>query len=350
MDIKVAITRNTKRKGRYKKVATYMGRLIKIIEQNPWIYAYLEYEGRCERDIAKAAFSNDGRWLSEAPDCITDDKELVCLALKNGGNFEDISERLQHDKEVIMCAIEHEVICLDEIDEDYLEDLEILYKAVACNPYDFTYFVEELQEDRDVAYNCVKINSRVYEYLNDELKSDWEILEEAVRNGVPIDWLEKDEVRVKGYEDVVSDPELVLCAIKHNGGNQLRFACEEIRYDKEIAEFAIKQGLTMISCLSEKMKSSKAVVRRVFKNILQSYHVQYATRCIHELPSKVIMNEDFMLELIKDNPFVFKEISHYGKYDNLDFFVKAYKINPQTIKYMASYMKKEVKDAIKGEV
>lgn len=322
--------------------------LIEIIEQNPWIYEHLNDNVKSNREIAKAALLEDGALLEFAPDCITDDKELVCVALESDYVFKYASYRLQHDKEVIMYAIEQGRVFMDELDEEFMEDLEILYKVVQCLPHYFTYFAKELREDREVVLNCIKIEGKIYQYLNDKLKADWGILEAAVRQGLPLSWIVRD--KVESYEDVINDPELVLCAIKHNGGNELCYASEEIQHDKEFGEFALKRGLTNIACLNEKMKASKAVVRKIFKNILVNGFEEFESKCVHDLPDKVKMNEDFMLELIKDNPFVFRELSRYGKYNNLEFFIKAYKTNPQTIKYMVSYMKKDVKDAIKSEV
>ena len=208
--------------------------LIEIVGQNPWIYEHLNYDVRSNRKIAKAALMEAAEMLEFAPDCITDDKELVCLALEGAWVFSYASYRLQHDKEVIMYAIEQGTVSMDELDEEFLEDLEILYKVVLCMPYEFTNFVEELREDREIALNCVKIDGRIYQYLNDELQADLDIVEEAIRHEMPLSWISKD--KVEGYEDIISDPELVLCAIKHNGKNELLYASEELRNDKEFVE------------------------------------------------------------------------------------------------------------------
>jgi len=328
----------------------YLIKLAEVIEERPWIYKYLSDEVKADREIAKVAFKKDGSMLEFAPDEFKNDKEMVLIAVDTGDAYLYASDELQHDKEVVLLALEWDSAILEEFDEEFYEDLEVMYKAIYMDAENFEYLVEELQEEKDVAKKCVSLNCDVYDYLCDELKGDREIIETAIQNGYLLaGFLHSTE----NYKEIYEDKELIALAIACNGGNELCLAAKDIIESGEFAEKAITKGLCKIEGLNKQRRYDKKTVKAVFANMSDESIARKTAVNVMGLPVELLLDDDFMLELISDNEYVFQAMTKEWFRENSKreinvkvdtaFCKKASKANPKTIKYMSNDMKKSVK-------
>lgn len=325
-------------------------RLLNLVSEKPWIYKYLSDEVKENRKVTETALKSSGDALEFAPDKFKSDRELVLMAVETGDAFLHASEELQHDKEIILKALEWDSSILEYLDEDFYEDLEIMYKAIEIDADNYEYLVEELQEDKDIALACLKLNCNVFEFLCDELKEDGEIIEVAIKNGLSLKYIVKE---IKDFEDIISDTSLVATAIKHNNGDQLEFASDELKNDKELIDYAIDHKLSMLSNIGKESLEDKTILRKFFQSPHSLENSSSTSKNIFAIPKEFLLDDDFMLELITDNEYIFQamysnifqkvfERNIPIKTDVL-FCKKAYQANPKTLKFMNNNMKKYVK-------
>ena len=328
----------------------YFVKLTEVIEEKPWLYKFLSDEVKADREIAKATFKKDGSMLEFAPDEFKNDKEMVLTAVDTGDAFIHASDELQHDVDVILLALEWDPVIIEDIDEVFYENLDVMYKAIYMDAENFEYLVEELQTDKDVAKKCVSLNCDVYNYLCDELKEDREIIETSIQNGYLLSgFLHSTE----NYKEIYADKELIALAIERNGGNELCFASNDIIESGKFVEKAITKGLSKIEGLNKERRYDKKTVKAVFANMSDESIARKTAVNVMGLPVELLLDDDFMLELITDNEYVFQAMTKEWfqeksqrevcvKMDTV-FCKKASKANPKTIKYMSNDMKKCVK-------
>ena len=326
-------------------------RLLNLVSEKPWIYQYLSDEIKENRKVTETALKSFGDVLEFAPDKFKSDKELVLMAVETGDAFLHASEELQHDKEIILKALEWDSSIIAYLDEDFYEDLEIIYKAIEIDADNYEYLVEELQEDKDIALACLKLNCNVFEFLCDKLKEDGEIIETAIKNGLSLEYIVQG---TKDFEDIISDTSLVATAIKQNNGDELKFANNELRNDKELIDYAIEHKLSMLSSIGKESLEDKAILKKFFQNPHSLENLESTSKNIFAIPKQFLLDDNFMLELIKDNEYIFQELysTIFQKIfkrnipikNDVVFCKKAYQINPKTLKFMSNNMKKSVKE------
>ena len=325
-------------------------RLIEVIKERPWLYEFLSDEVKADRDIAKEAFKIDGSMLEFAPDEFKNDKEMVLMAVDTGDAFLHASDELQHDLDVILLALEWDSFIIEEVDEEFYSNLDVMYKAIEMDAENFEYLVEELQEDKEVAKKCVTLNGNAYDYLCDELKEDRDIIQIAIKNGYSmkgfLDSTEKNK-------EIYGDKELIELAIECNGGNELCFASDAIIESGEFAEKAIAKGLCEIKALNEQRRYDKETVKAIFANMSEESMEGETVANVMYLPTELMLDDDFMLELIGENEYVFQAMTkewfqEKSQRENcvkedITFCKRASEVNSKTIKYMSNEMKKSVK-------
>lgn len=325
--------------------------LLKLVEEKPWVYRYLSDEVKSSRALTEAALKSSGSMLEFAPNEFKQDKELVLIAVDTGDAFIHASEQLQHDKEVILKALEWDSYIIEELDEDFYEDLEIMYKAIGINAECFEYLAEELQGNRDIALACVKLNCDTYDYLSEDFKKDTEIIETAINGGLTLRSITQT---IENPSQITGDRNFIVTAINNNDGNQIQYATNELRNDAKLAEYAIEHELHILSHIGEDLRKDKSILRKYFKSPYSLKNPRATLQSVLYIPRELILEDDFMLELIADNEYVFQSMYRDSFHDifkrnmpisiDVTFCKRAYQVNPKTLKFMGNNMKKSVKD------
>ena len=304
-------------------------KLKELLEQEPWVYEFLAWEYK-------------------------EDKELAIAAVNNGDVFELLPEELQEDKDVLIAALEYDDALLEQLDESVLEDMDIVRAAIAVFPYNYESLPEDMQKNREVALECVKVRGDVLECLCEELRQDEEIMEEAIRYGADLKEIAGgvlNSVSEAGMK-LLKNKELVKIAMENHGGNQMCYAAKELWENKDLAEFALEHGFCFLRKLPEHMAANKELVKRVVQNIPVKDYAD-AIFQVYSIAEELRNDEAFMLELIGLREEIFRLILRCKKGEGMEtcfpfavdaaFCKKAYQANAKTIKYMSREMKAVVK-------
>lgn len=331
----------------------FLAELVHLVSEKPWIYRYLSDEVKGTRKIAEETFKASGDLLEFAPEQFKADKELVSIAVETGDAFLYASEELQHDKEIILKALEWDSCIIEELDEVFYEDLDVMYKAVEMDAENYTYFPKTLQKDKEIALACVRRNCETYNFLCDKLQNDDEIVENAVKEGISLADISEN---AKNYQDIVGNKEIVLQAIKQHNGDQIVYASDALKSDAEIIEYALEHELTHLFYLNSECLMNQAVVRQFFKNPELRKNASKTIENVFEIPKALLLDDEFMLELISYNEYVF-QVMYKDVFQamcgrsipvkkDVAFCQKAYQLNPKTLKFMGKDMKKNVNPTV----
>ena len=132
-----------------------------------------------------------------------DDEEIAENAIKvDISNFEYISDRLKHEKRLIL---KMNPIPLELVPEDLKDDKEIVLESIKRNELTFAYASERLRSAKEVVLEAVNIDARCLKYAGQECRDDKEIV---------LNTISKYPLLIKFASDKLKDDEdIVLMAI-----------------------------------------------------------------------------------------------------------------------------------------
>lgn len=171
------------------------------------LYEHLPEELKKNREVALAAAgyseltkgTNDVYKIMELPEEFRKDKTFVIEFLRRNGHqliglslakkeeFPEL-EKLYHDKDVIMAAVESTPRSIQALPKEFVNDREIILKTVGKDGFYLSYwsyngrmnfgeeFDKNLCDDIEIATEAVKQNPKAIEYVGDKLKNDPRIL------------------------------------------------------------------------------------------------------------------------------------------------------------------------------
>eukprot|EP00933_Yihiella_yeosuensis_P005013 TRINITY_DN109430_c0_g1_i1.p1 TRINITY_DN109430_c0_g1~~TRINITY_DN109430_c0_g1_i1.p1 ORF type:complete len:256 (+),score=57.23 TRINITY_DN109430_c0_g1_i1:152-919(+) len=139
----------------------------------------------------------DGTFLSEAPEHIRSDREVILAAVRhNGRALEFASGGLQADAEVVLNALEEDSFACNYIAEELWATREVVLAAVRRRGIALRHAVAELLGDREVVLAAVARDGLALQYASANLRSDYEVVLAAVEeNGEALQYAE-DELRI----------------------------------------------------------------------------------------------------------------------------------------------------------
>jgi len=161
-------------------------RLLSLLAHDAKIFNLLDESLKNEEHI-RAAIEINGQVLDvifeEDPPMINIDRDLVCLALKNGldpGFLEDTSLGIELDKEMAKLALEGGCK-LKDLPEQFINDLEILKYALKIDP-SMPLPKKKLSIDKNIALELVRHSGNVIHRIPKELTTEYpEIIEESIK-------------------------------------------------------------------------------------------------------------------------------------------------------------------------
>ena len=152
----------------------------------------------------------------------TEAAEMIEAVKRDGYAFQDASEELQGDREVVMEAVKQHGQALRHASEELKGDKEVVTEAVKHHGWALRHAAEELKGDREVVMEAVKQNGIALQYASGELKGDREVVMEAVKK--------HSEALRHASEELKGDKQVVMEAVKHKV-LALRHASEELKGD-----------------------------------------------------------------------------------------------------------------------
>jgi len=196
----------------------------------------LSEEMRADRDVILAAVKHYCKSLAWAPEYAKDDEEIVLAssALYDFDNFEIASDRLKTNKNFIVAAAEKDGNILRYVDGYTRQDKYFMFPLIKNNIWAFRWAGDNLKADRECAVAAIRRYSGNLAYVSVDFRDDREIVKLAVSdNG----WaLHHASTRLK------DDKDIVLEAVRSNG-NGLVHASYRLRGDREVVYAAINENV-----------------------------------------------------------------------------------------------------------
>jgi hypothetical protein len=120
-------------------------------------------------------------------------------------------------------------------------------KSVISYAESYKYCGYELKKDKQFGLDLLNKGLDISEYLDEDLLNDKDIAKATINN--------TDLVRIQPFsEDIKNNKEIMLLAIKKNGG-AIKFLSENLKNDKEIIwEFLIQDITHLEWCIGKELK------------------------------------------------------------------------------------------------
>lgn len=209
-----------------------------------------------DKEFCKKLLSVNGLYLKYMPSTIKDNKNLVKIALKNGGSILDASKRIQKDRKLIIYSIDScnrsDLYLLQNLPTSIYNDYDIILNHILSTPdfNDFRYnasckletngvkklFYEKISDrikkDRKKTLEIIKKDEYFYYFIDNSLKQDKDFVIELIKINPNILKLVDDSLK--------DDKEFMLDVVKMNS-YALKYASDRLRDDEEVIEAAITE-------------------------------------------------------------------------------------------------------------
>ncbi len=119
----------------------------KVAEKNPVFIKYITSQVRGYREVLKEISKDKSilYWVEDS--AILDDKELVCLSLKNNGDeLAYVSKRLKDDKDVVITAVKNSGCALMSASERLKNEIDIVNIAILSDRRAKAYVGEKIKD------------------------------------------------------------------------------------------------------------------------------------------------------------------------------------------------------------
>lgn len=187
------------------------------------------YAATEERDRFLKAVEEDPESLVRAGHRIQDDKGLMLLVLKkNADLFEDISERLQHDRDIVRVAVSTKGAILENVDSIYKDDPEVVSLALENDPFALQFASYRLNHDRKIVSKALLKNGMVLQHAVPYIRKNKEMVFLAAKS-YPHAFELADE-------SLKNDREFIREAIKKKFSLALAYASPQISKDRDFVK------------------------------------------------------------------------------------------------------------------
>jgi hypothetical protein len=177
---------------------------------------------------------------------------------KTGYDLRDLDETFRDNEEVVLAAIESDMMAFGFASERIKDDEKFFSKALKVSRGDLIQFASDrIRNDKKCATKAIKSSWTSYNLIGDELKGDRELLELALDSNSNI--FSNDTPLETCAEIFKSDKEIVKRAVK-NWAFALRCASDELRNDRELVMMAVSDIGGALEYASDNLKNDKEIV------------------------------------------------------------------------------------------
>ena len=250
---------------------------------------------------------SSGNLLQFASESIKNNPQIVELALKNNGTFQDASDELKKNKDIIRDFMDKGYyISPKDIDPSLYQDKEFMKKAIQ---YDQTFYEYSDKKDPDIIKTLLERQNKRSNHLNCTKSESMEY----ELSQVPSDMWKNDEIRsmlnlryLHNLDDnakaiIAQDKDLLLNDAR-NGFFDFLHELEHIDgpiHDKDFAISLVHENPQMLQHLHEFQNDKDVVLEAVKKDPTVSIYMAPELR----------NDEHFALDLVNANPKLFFALS-----------------------------------------
>jgi hypothetical protein len=186
----------------------------KAVSDDAGCFRYISERLRKTKEIAIVAASGAWYALSEMPEAMLDDKDVVLSAVKNqdvGGHIEKISDRLKKDIDIVITSVSKDNRVLKYFPDEFKDNEKVIEACLKGNGSAYSYFSsrfknnreialnmsakwdfkladapEAFRNDREIVKNAVKTDANNYSHIGPDLIHDLQFLKElyALNDGI----------------------------------------------------------------------------------------------------------------------------------------------------------------------
>ena len=325
-----------------------------------------------KKEIARK-ISNDLVFFETLGKPYLDTKTIVRAAVrKNPTNFQFVSRRLLTDQHFILSLItEQSVEILRFIPRKLIRNAEFMIDAFHKNPNSFGFSTFHLHNHKTFMLNVLKKKPKYFRALSPRLKNSasfilnvsqfrpkllkWSSLTMRDNDKFMLGAIRINKKFVKfASERLLDKREFVLkaiekkCSIKHisdnlktnediimaaitNHPNQLVFASENFRSNKQFMMHAITECKCSLKDISPKLREDKQIVQAAITN--NPYELQYAAECF-------VSDKHFMLQAIEQFRCCIVRCPSILT-DDFDIASAVAQKNPKSFRYLSKRLRDE---------
>ncbi|EFC37839.1 predicted protein [Naegleria gruberi] len=247
------------------------------VERDGSILEFASPRIKSVKSIVKKAMSNYVYVFEDASEELRSDRELVMHALELGGGnlYEHFGEELKKDKNIILNVLSTNEDVFEHLDPEMRNDKDIVMCAVERDGNLLEHASDALRGDKQVVLRAVTTSAEALEYASDDLRSDLEVVQQAVStNGCAIEYVLDESLKnrelllktISTYPQAIdgtefsSDRDFILQCIRDQP-IIMEYVDESLQTDKEFIKEIIKQSKgAAIEHLTEEMKSDQEIV------------------------------------------------------------------------------------------
>ena len=233
-------------------------------------YDSFSAEYKADREFCKLCVSDNWKFLQYMEPKWKNDRAVVLLAMKTGGDriFEHVGAQLKKDKTFIK-EVGAKYRVLKYVDQSLCGDPEVVLNAIVRCSSEMQYSSDDIKSNRKFVTQAVQTSAGVIEYVDSKLLSK-EVLIGALQNSPRLvrvidgEFMRDRElmhVVVRGYgeglryvDKSIIDKQLVVSAVS-NDGHAIKYA-GEYQADWDVVRCAVEQNWCVISKLDETFRKS----------------------------------------------------------------------------------------------
>jgi CxxC motif-containing protein len=223
------------------------------------------------------------KFRDSAFDEFRNNKNVVLQAVVYDGTAHKyINDELKSDKDIALKAASKRGFSMFEMDEKFVTDYDVAKVAVGKHGHVYEYLNEDLKAQSQIALIAISNSPKMLEFAPNEIKNDKVYLLSALNEeGVSIPSTKQTSLR-----DIV----LYTCQIKKD---VLKYAPEELKDDKNIAEISINKFPMSFEYISDRLRNDKELVLTAIKGT-KGAALEFAS-------DEIKNNKKIILEAIKLN-------------------------------------------------
>jgi len=260
-----------------------------------------------DKDIVKSLSDFDWGVFENVSERLRSDREVVLLALSgnSSNNLEHVtSDELKNDKEILKLAVSGHSQALHWVPEKWRSDKElldiILSKEVTAT-YSFEHFPAEYRDNEEIAKKVLNDDASCFEHLSERLRNNKEIALTAT--------LKSGAILGEMPESMLDDKDVVLNALAHDGWRYVDKISERLKNDIDVVIAAVLNDNRALKDFSYEFKNDEKVIEACLKGSGSAYEY-FSERFKSDRNIAMLMSEkwNFNLDAAPENLRNNKEI------------------------------------------
>jgi hypothetical protein len=252
------------------------------------IFKYIGEKFKDDKDVVLKEMTHHGDMFEFVSDRLKADEEVLISSLKssNGNSIIFASPTLKSNMDIVKNALQYINYSSINVFKDLgmlaQSNKEIALLAISKKPESYLYVSEDLKNDIDIVKTAIKLDGSLFKFIPLSFKQNKEIFllaikqyalaiefaTEEFKNNLEVAKIvlaSKYDKTLSFFSDEIRDnKELVLFAVK-NHASQLEFASKRLKMDYDLVKQAITQSGVTYRFIDENLKSDPYLIKKAIE-------------------------------------------------------------------------------------